>query len=91
MPDTTSEQYEVVFEGCHVGRIYLATPWDKHGVNWYWGIAFFERPKDRASHKHVGRFRREQGKMRWPLSGPRRTGSRDDRWIRPPLSRLAPG
>ena len=54
MPEaTTSEQYEVVFEGRHVGSIYLANPHDKHGVSWYWGVAFFERPKDTAHHANT--------------------------------------
>jgi hypothetical protein len=49
MPTAASaEQYEVVCDGRHVGRIYLASPHDKHGVNWYWGVAFFERPKASA-------------------------------------------
>jgi hypothetical protein len=44
---------QVASDGEHVGRIYLANPHDKHGVNWYWGVAFFERPKASAHHTNT--------------------------------------
>ena len=50
MADFGPEQYEVVFEGQHVGRIYLANLHDKDGLNWYWGINWFERPRETAHH-----------------------------------------
>jgi hypothetical protein len=53
MLDFGPEQYEVVFEGRHVGRIYLANPHDKAGFNWYWGINWFERPRETAHHSNL--------------------------------------
>ena len=49
----STEQYEFVCDGRHVGRVYLANPHDQHCVNWYWGVAFFERPKDTVHHTNT--------------------------------------
>jgi hypothetical protein len=43
-----TDQYEVVHGGRHLGRIYLANANSRTGYNWFWGINWFERPKDTA-------------------------------------------
>ena len=43
-----ADQFEAVHDGKHVGRIYLSNPNSGTAYNWFWGINWFERPKQSA-------------------------------------------